>query len=128
METAGSKKAIGEFLTVLLENPPFNTKINNIKIKSECYEAYNSLSIINSSTDNQLQGFIPPDTAICDECIKEIQDKMNPRYMYRQSAHEMLAVLGGKAPHNHGVFIGGITTQETADRIIKNFLCNPYLY
>ena len=28
------------------------------------------------------QGFIPPDTAICDECIKEIQDKMNRRYMY----------------------------------------------
>lgn len=34
-------------------------------------------------------------------------------------AHEMLAVLGGKAPHNHGVFIGGITTQATTDKIIK---------
>ncbi|HBI04982.1 MAG TPA: Ni/Fe hydrogenase, partial [Paenibacillaceae bacterium] len=29
-------------------------------------------------------------------------------------AHQMLALLGGKAPHNHGVFIGGITTQATA--------------
>lgn len=38
--------------------------------------------------------------------------------MSRQ-AHEMLAVLGGKAPHNHGVFIGGITTQASADKIIK---------
>lgn len=36
-----------------------------------------------------------------------------------RSAHEMLAVLGGKAPHNHGIFIGGITTQATADKIIK---------
>ncbi len=36
-----------------------------------------------------------------------------------RSAHEMLAVLGGKAPHNHGVFVGGITTQATTDRIIK---------
>lgn len=34
-------------------------------------------------------------------------------------AHEMLAVLGGKAPHNHGVFIGGITTQASTDKIIK---------
>lgn len=82
MEIAGSKKTIRKFLTALLENPPSGAKINNIKIKSECYEAYNSFSIINSSTDNQLQGFIPPDTAICDECIKEIQDKMNRRYMY----------------------------------------------
>lgn len=29
-----------------------------------------------------VQGFIPPDKAICDECIKEIHDKMNRRYMY----------------------------------------------
>ncbi|MDF2674362.1 MAG: nickel-dependent hydrogenase large subunit [Clostridiales bacterium] len=36
-----------------------------------------------------------------------------------RDAHEMLAVLGGKAPHNHGVFIGGITTQATTDKIIK---------
>jgi hydrogenase large subunit len=57
-----------------------------------------------------------------------------------RSAHEMLAVLGGKAPHNHGVFIGGITTQATTDKIIKiksilrtiyNFICermNPDVY
>jgi hydrogenase maturation protein HypF len=82
MEIAGSKKGIQKFLTALLENPPVGAEISNIKIKSECYEEYNGFSIINSSTDNQLQGFIPPDTAVCDECIKEIQDKMNRRYMY----------------------------------------------
>ena len=38
---------------------------------------------------------------------------------YSRQAHEMLAVLGGKAPHNHGVFIGGITSQATTDKIIK---------
>ena len=82
MEIAGSKKNIREFLTSLLENPPYGAKINKIKIKSERYEASNSFSIVNSSSYKQLQGFIPPDTAICDECIKEIQDKMNRRYMY----------------------------------------------
>ncbi|PKR76654.1 Ni/Fe hydrogenase [Halalkalibacillus sediminis] len=35
-----------------------------------------------------------------------------------RSAHEMLAVLGGKAPHNHGVFIGGVTTQATAEKVV----------
>ncbi|WHH60789.1 carbamoyltransferase HypF [Petroclostridium sp. X23] len=82
MVIVGRRKNIREFLAALLERPPSGAKISNIKIKSECYEEYNSFSIINSSTDNQLQGFIPPDTAICDECIKEIQDKMNRRYMY----------------------------------------------
>lgn len=36
-----------------------------------------------------------------------------------RSAHEMLAILGGKVPHNHGVFVGGISTQATTDKIIK---------
>ncbi len=36
-----------------------------------------------------------------------------------RSCHEMLAVLGGKAPHNHGIFIGGVTSQATSDKIIK---------
>lgn len=82
MEIAGSKKTIRVFLTALLENLPSGAKINSIKIKCECYEAYNGFSIVNSSTDKRLQGFIPPDTAICNECIKEIHDKMNRRYMY----------------------------------------------
>lgn len=34
-------------------------------------------------------------------------------------AHQMLALLGGKAPHNHGVFIGGITTRATAEKVVQ---------
>lgn len=34
-------------------------------------------------------------------------------------AHDMLAILGGKAPHNHGIFIGGVTTQVDADTMIQ---------
>lgn len=36
-----------------------------------------------------------------------------------RKAHEMLAVFGGKVPHSHGIFIGGITTKPTIDKIIK---------
>jgi hydrogenase large subunit len=32
-----------------------------------------------------------------------------------RSAHETLAILGGKAPHNHGVFLGGATSQATVE-------------
>lgn len=55
---------------------------------------------------------------------------------YSRNAHEMLAILGGKAPHNHGVFIGGITTQTTPDKIarlrslllnIRQFICNKMI-
>lgn len=33
--------------------------------------------------------------------------------------HECLAVFGGKAPHNHGIFVGGFSTPATADKIVK---------
>lgn len=33
--------------------------------------------------------------------------------------HEALTTFGGKAPHNHGVFIGGITTQPTTDKLLR---------
>ena len=49
----------------------------------ERYTVYiNSFPIINSPASNRLKEFIPSDTAICDECIKEINDKTNRRYMY----------------------------------------------
>lgn len=34
-------------------------------------------------------------------------------------AHQMLAILGGKAPHNHGVFVGGVTRAPTVDQIVS---------
>jgi len=37
---------------------------------------------------------------------------------YSSLAHEMLAVLGGKAPHNHGVFVGGITSDIDASKFL----------
>ncbi|MCM3693407.1 nickel-dependent hydrogenase large subunit [Neobacillus niacini] len=53
---------------------------------------------------------------------KSINDRISQHYFdslkYSRLAHEMLAVLGGKAPHNHGVFIGGITTQATAEKVV----------
>ena len=36
-----------------------------------------------------------------------------------REAHEMIAVFGGKAPHNHGIFVGGITNHATADKIVE---------
>lgn len=33
--------------------------------------------------------------------------------------HELLAVFGGKAPHNHGIFVGGYSTPASADNLVK---------
>ncbi|MGI6728206.1 MAG: nickel-dependent hydrogenase large subunit [Anaerovoracaceae bacterium] len=46
---------------------------------------------------------------------------------YSRNAHKMLAILGGKAPHNHGVFIGGITTQATPEKIAQLYSLLKYI-
>lgn len=54
---------------------------------------------------------------------KEENDLIQKHYFesleLSRSAHEMLAVFGGKSPHNHGVFIGGATVLATTDKIIR---------
>lgn len=56
---------------------------------------------------------LPPE--INERLVKDYFESLE----YSRSAHEMLAILGGKAPHNHGVFIGGITSPVTVDMIIE---------
>ncbi|HCQ89309.1 MULTISPECIES: nickel-dependent hydrogenase large subunit [unclassified Clostridium] len=38
---------------------------------------------------------------------------------YSKRAHKLLALLGGKAPHNHGVFLGGITVTLDAEKLLE---------
>lgn len=51
---------------------------------------------------------------------KNVNDAIVSHYFasmpFSRQAHEMIAILGGKAPHNHGIFVGGITNQMTTAR------------
>jgi hydrogenase large subunit len=38
---------------------------------------------------------------------------------YSRNSHRLLAILGGKAPHNHGVFVGGVTSTVDAQKILE---------
>ncbi|WP_066496878.1 nickel-dependent hydrogenase large subunit [Abyssisolibacter fermentans] len=54
---------------------------------------------------------------------RELNEKLSNHYVesikYSRQAHKMLAILGGKAPHNHGVFVGGITTNMDSSKFIE---------
>ncbi|ADL50912.1 nickel-dependent hydrogenase large subunit [Clostridium cellulovorans] len=77
--------------------------------------------------------FTMPDYAKIDAVSKDEERKykvtkdytkiFNRHYMesfkYSRDAHKMLAILGGKAPHNHGIFVGGATINIDASRIIE---------
>lgn len=54
---------------------------------------------------------------------KRLNDRLCESYVeaveYSRKAHEALAVLGGKAPHNHGIFVGGVTASINASKLSK---------
>jgi hydrogenase large subunit len=71
---------------------------------------------------------------------EELNKKLSEHYLeaikYSRLAHQGLAVLGGKVPHNHGVFIGGVTEALNAESYIhlksliseiKSFITNHML-
>lgn len=75
------------------------------------YAKINTLSIV---SDQQYTDFRFP---------KEINRNMEEHYIaaveLSRLAHEAQAVLGGKAPHNHGIFVGGVTTELDAYKLEK---------
>lgn len=54
---------------------------------------------------------------------KDINTVLNNHYLesfkYSRAAHKMLAILGGKVPHTHGIFVGGATVNIDASKIIE---------
>lgn len=53
---------------------------------------------------------------------KNLNEKLSEDYLkaikFSRMAHEGLAVLGGKVPHNHGIFVGGVTEGMNASKFI----------
>lgn len=54
---------------------------------------------------------------------KKNTEKINKDYVKAlecsRLAHEIVALIGGKVPHNHGVFVGGTTANMDASKIIR---------
>lgn len=81
------KKITNNFIANLKEKKPPISKINSIKVQwieeSEYhYPKNDEFQIIESSASFSGASVIPPDLAICDNCLEEINDPNNRRYKY----------------------------------------------
>ena len=80
----GRKENTKRFLKDLREKKPPLAQIYEIitlSLKGE--NKYEAFTILKSSEEAELSGsVIPPDVAICDECLKELRESENPRYEY----------------------------------------------
>lgn len=59
------------------------------------------------------------DFRIPDEINQRLEEHYARSFEFAMLAHEGQAVLAGKAPHNHGIFVGGVTTELTAYKLDK---------
>lgn len=80
----GEEEAIRNFLKDLKEKKPPLAQIHEIITTELGGEArYTSFKIHESSEEKAFSGsVIPPDVAICEECLKELRDEENPRHDY----------------------------------------------
>ena len=83
----GSHQDMEEFLFNLQNKLPPIARINNIetrdlKEEDEKYDDYSDFVIRESADDFAGTSVIPPDVAICDNCLEEINDPQNRRYKY----------------------------------------------
>ncbi len=72
---------VEKFLNSLMKKLPPLASIDEIEVKDEPVTAYEDFEIINSSKGKKTS-VTPVDTAICEECVRELFDEDNRRYLY----------------------------------------------
>jgi hydrogenase maturation protein HypF len=80
----GSAQSIKNFMLDLTEKKPPLAQIDSVKsTELSGKNQYDKFTIYKSSEEAELSGsIIPPDIAICNECLAELRDPKNPRYEY----------------------------------------------
>jgi hydrogenase maturation protein HypF len=78
----GDSQQIGEFVRLLFTRLPPPARIENVKMEEEEFSGFEGFSIAPSGNSMREPSQIPPDLAVCDECMKEVLDPRDRRYRY----------------------------------------------
>ncbi|WP_084213444.1 carbamoyltransferase HypF [Thermicanus aegyptius] len=78
----GKGEAIRSFLAAIREEAPRLSKIHEIRVEPEAWKGYKEFTIIPSEREGKSSLVIPVDSAVCEECLKEMRDPENFRYRY----------------------------------------------
>jgi len=78
----GDSSSIRDFIRRLLFESPPPAFIDEIEVFEERVKGYRDFRILRSIENRQKYSMIPPDFAICDDCLKEVLDPMDRRYRY----------------------------------------------
>ena len=77
----GEEDQVDKFINLIGEQPPKRAAILKMDVKAKDVPPYEDFRIIESAkTSGEI--FVSPDIAICDECLAELFDKNNRRYLH----------------------------------------------
>lgn len=78
----GDLDKLEQFIDDIKTQSPRLSKINKIEVAEANVEHYDTFSIIESDRNGTSLLVIPIDSAVCDECLEEMNDPNNFRYRY----------------------------------------------
>jgi len=80
----GTEQAVEAFMRDLREKKPPLAQIHDvITTRIAGKNEYNEFTIYKSSEEAELAGsVVPPDVAICNDCLRELRDPKDPRHDY----------------------------------------------
>lgn len=70
------------FIEALRKEKPLPAEIVHIKIEETEHRAFAEFAILDSDEGDDEAAMIPADLSICPDCLKELRDESNPRYMH----------------------------------------------
>lgn len=85
IEVNGDEEEIKQFLREIIEKKPKQALYTSISVDWLSYsDEYEDFRIIESDVEGKgtSQSFIPPDVSICEDCIKDMLNKDDRRYLY----------------------------------------------
>jgi len=82
IEVEAEEWALQEFVKALQTKFPPLAIVQEIKVEELPLKGFSSFVIEKSKTTKKKSTFIPPDTAVCEECLKEFFDPSDRRYHY----------------------------------------------
>jgi hydrogenase maturation protein HypF len=77
-----TQERIEAFLDALKKEKPLPAEIVHIRIEEQKRRDFNGFTILDSDEGDDEAAMIPADLSICPDCLEELRDPLNPRYMH----------------------------------------------
>ncbi|PMP86023.1 MAG: carbamoyltransferase HypF [Thermodesulfobium narugense] len=82
IEVEGEEENLSKFLIAIKNDFPPLAVVNSIRSEQREMVGYRGFVIDKSKQTDKKTTFIPPDTNVCDDCLRELFDKTNRRFHY----------------------------------------------